>query len=515
MFDHCSNFTITGGSFNISHNPCPSAPDEEFRFIRRGDINLLSYVGENEIVEYRAVRRKGRSGTVRVVTGTRETYHARIFPSQDTFTVVKYKGSGFTKWKTDIEERQQLQHPYMAQLFGMTSSRSMNALIYHDELVPIDEALSKRTSYLSRKCLEYQLTFQYWSFVYYWERLTGEWLHVYNHAQHADWLRASTGQLCIELGPISGSYQFTTAFKHSTIAGIPISMSDTEMVTVMNIEDLLEIFCYPLWTGKVISLHRGHVHLGALYSLHDESNPYVPMVELLHIPETADPDFFNGNWDHINGESNLIIERFEDEDTGWTRIDLSQLYDLELRTYGLSKVHHFFRSVRFSTDGKIERSWLAQANHFLPSQEHFLATAVRFYVTIWYPTDDIGLRGTFMAGAPMDDLYLFLFRPHVNVQGGVVSVEIPSVQDTYYWSFWPDGREPLSAEFLDEIMPPQVCLDVYTVGKQWSQQDYQLIRDITRAKGLDPESSDLAIQLGYPLAVMPHDVPFSVSLYGV
>src|ERR1700761_831545 len=113
MFDHCSNFTITGSSFNISHNPCPSAPDEgatpvlsgcqcddlipEFRFIRRGDINLLSYVGENEIVEYRAVRRKGRSGTVRVVTGTRETYHARIFPSQDTFTVVKYNGSSFTK----------------------------------------------------------------------------------------------------------------------------------------------------------------------------------------------------------------------------------------------------------------------------------------------------------------------------------------------------------------------------------------------------------------------------------
>ncbi|KAJ7218496.1 hypothetical protein GGX14DRAFT_28085 [Mycena pura] len=157
MFDRCTDFTITGSSFNISQNLYQSAPDEDFRFIRPGDINLLSCVGKSEIAEYHAVRRKGRSGTVRVVTGTRETYHARIFPSQDTFTVVKYKGSSFSKWKTDVMERQQLRHPDMAQLFGMTSSRSMNALIYHDELLPIQDALAKRTSYLSRKYLEYQL----------------------------------------------------------------------------------------------------------------------------------------------------------------------------------------------------------------------------------------------------------------------------------------------------------------------------------------------------------------------
>ncbi|KAJ7192856.1 hypothetical protein GGX14DRAFT_593939, partial [Mycena pura] len=219
-------------------------------------------------------------------------------------------------------------------------------------------------------------------------------------------------------------------------------MSDAELVNMMHIEDLLEIFCYPRRTGKTISLHRGHVHLGALYSLHDESNPYVPMVELLNIPQTADPPLFTGYWNYID----------------------------------------------------------------------VLTTGVGFYVTIWYPTEDIGLRGTFMAGAPMDDLYLFFFHPCVDVQDGLVSVEIPSMQDAYYWSFWPDGREPLSAELLDEIIPPQVVLDIGLRGKQWSQQDYQLIRDITLAKGLDPESSDLAIQLGCPLAVM-HDAPLSVPLY--
>ncbi|KAJ7192846.1 hypothetical protein GGX14DRAFT_593908 [Mycena pura] len=294
-------------------------------------------------------------------------------------------------------------------------------------------------------------------------------------------------------------------------------MSDAELVNMMNIEDLLEIFCYPRLTGKSISLHCGHVRLGALYSLHDESNPYVPMVELLHIPQTAVPPLFTDHWHYVDGKRALFIKTFGAKDTGWTRIDLHRLHELELHTSGSSGVYHFFKHVRFLTDANIERCWLAQANHCLPehpSQEHFFTTGVDFYVTVWYPTEDIGLRGTFMAGAPMDDLYLFLFHPCVDVQDGLVSVEIPCMQDAYYWSFWPDGREPLSAELLDEIIPPQVVLDVVLPGKQWSQQDYQLIRDITLAKGLDPKSSDLAIQLGYPLAVM-HDVPLSVPLYGV
>ncbi|KAJ7218452.1 hypothetical protein GGX14DRAFT_560794 [Mycena pura] len=293
-------------------------------------------------------------------------------------------------------------------------------------------------------------------------------------------------------------------------------MSDAELVNMMNIEDLLELFCYPHWMGKTISLHSGHVHLGALYSLHDESNPYVPIVELLHIPQTVDPPLFT-DYSYIDGKRDLVVETFGAEDIGWTRIDLHRLHDLKFHTSGLSEAHHIVPNVRFLTEGNIERCWLGQANHCLPedpSQEYFLTTGVQFNVTIWYPTDDIGLRGTFMAGAPMDDLYLFLFHPCVDVQDGLVSVEIPPMQDAYYWSFWPDGREPLSAELLDEIIPPQVVLDVRLQGKQWSQQDYQLIRDITLAKGLDPESSDLAIQLGYPLAVM-HDVPLSVPLYGV
>ena len=156
--------------------------------------------------------------------------------------------------------------------------------------------------------------------MYYWLNLTGEWLNVYNHAQHADWFRTSTGQLCIELGA-NFVYGFPDHYLrpgHVNTVGIPISMSDTELVNKMNIKDLLEIFCHPHWTSKTVSLQHGHVHLGALYSLHDKGNPYVPMVELLHIPEIAHLSLCIEKWGYIDGERHLFTERIGAEDTGWT-----------------------------------------------------------------------------------------------------------------------------------------------------------------------------------------------------
>ena len=69
----------------------------------------------------------------------------------------------------------------------------------------------------------------------------------------------------------------------------------------MHIKDLLEIFCYPYWALKTVSLHHGHIHLGALYSLDD------PMVELLHLPAAADLDFSIGLWRYVDGEKNITI----------------------------------------------------------------------------------------------------------------------------------------------------------------------------------------------------------------
>ncbi|KAJ7226908.1 hypothetical protein GGX14DRAFT_417610 [Mycena pura] len=386
----------------------------------------------------------------------------------------------------------------------------MNALIYHDELLPISTALSKCTSYLRWRCLNYLM-----SFVQYWDHLTGEWLDVLNYAEHTDWFRTSTGQLCIELGTNCGSYLYAWDLireGHANAVDIPTawnSMSNAELVNMVNIKDLLKIVSYTQWEWKAVSLHHGHIHLGALYSLDDRTNPYVPMLELLYLPVTIDSELSVGVWRYLDGEG-ISYGSEHMISTGWSRIDLHKLHDSELCKHREFQVQHFRRLVTFVNHMDIELCWLAQANNFIP-KDSSLATAVCFNVTIWYSTNDIGLRGTFMADAPMGDLYLFLFNPHVGIQDGVVSVEIPSTEDAYYWSFQHDGQEPLSAEILDEINPPQVLLEVHVGGEYWSEKDYQLIQEIIRAKGLDP--TDLAAHLGYPLAVM-HNIPLLVPLYG-
>ncbi|KAJ7798954.1 hypothetical protein B0H14DRAFT_2238845, partial [Mycena olivaceomarginata] len=67
----------------------------------------------------------------------------------------------------------------------------------------------------------------------------------------------------------------------------------------------------------------------------------------------------------------------------------------------------------------------------------------------------------------------------------------------YYWSFQHDGSNRLS-EMLEEIVPPQVLFEARIVGHTWSDVDYELIREFSLAKGFNPNSNDVAIELGYP-----------------
>jgi hypothetical protein len=107
-----------------------------------------------------------------------------------------------------------------------------------------------------------------------------------------------------------------------------------------------------------------------------------------------------------------------------------------------------------------------------------------------------------MADSPTNELYLFLFSPQAEIIDGACTVIIPAPEDAYYWSFQSNGSDPLSNEILDEVFPPQVLYQTHLLERYWSEQDYQLIRDFSLAKGLNPNSPDFANQLGYPLAVI-------------
>ncbi|KAJ7050653.1 hypothetical protein C8F01DRAFT_676319 [Mycena amicta] len=158
MFNDCSNITINGGTFTMVQS---NEPQEDFRTIRRGDINLLSLVKEDEVVENRVVIHRKRAGRVhcqKVHVATRKTYHAKIFGSQDVFTVMAYEGD-LTEWKRKStgEAPQHLNH---IQLFGITDSLRMHAVIYHDELIPASEAVRRCPSVVSSRFLSYALVHQ-------------------------------------------------------------------------------------------------------------------------------------------------------------------------------------------------------------------------------------------------------------------------------------------------------------------------------------------------------------------
>jgi hypothetical protein len=137
--------------------------------VRLGDLRLVKEVTTQAIVASREIPHK-RTGAVKrrvpEVVGVRKVHHARVVGFQEDFTAIVYEGSDFEKvgpmrhsplrfsrFLSSIAMMQDnvktfgdlccrcsplqfltycLRHPSLVQLFGVTSSGRLKALIYHD-----------------------------------------------------------------------------------------------------------------------------------------------------------------------------------------------------------------------------------------------------------------------------------------------------------------------------------------------------------------------------------------------
>jgi hypothetical protein len=113
--------------------------------------------------------------------------------------------------------------------------------------------------------------------------------------------------------------------------------------------------------------------------------------------------------------------------------------------------------------------------------------------------DEFTLQGTFMAYSLRDDIYLFLSPTVVGASGGQLAVHLPPANKTHYWSFDLEGLNHLPQDIVDDFALPRVSFSATLLGRQWSQEVYDTISDFHRAKGFDPISQDVALELGYPL----------------
>ncbi|KAJ7433632.1 hypothetical protein B0H11DRAFT_1681363, partial [Mycena galericulata] len=68
-----------------------------------------------------------------------------------------------------------------------------------------------------------------------------------------------------------------------------------------------------------------------------------------------------------------------------------------------------------------------------------------------------------------------------------------------YWSFDPLGATPLSPEDAKIIGFPIIHIETYIRGKSWDSSVYEGLRRFQCGKGYNPESQEVAIDLGFPL----------------
>ncbi|KAJ7455174.1 hypothetical protein FB451DRAFT_984505, partial [Mycena latifolia] len=68
-----------------------------------------------------------------------------------------------------------------------------------------------------------------------------------------------------------------------------------------------------------------------------------------------------------------------------------------------------------------------------------------------------------------------------------------------YWSLDPSGVERMSLEEAEQLGFPSFELEMKYQGWSWDESVYNGIRQFHQAKGFDPDSQDVALELGHPL----------------
>ncbi|KAF7337287.1 hypothetical protein MSAN_02281300 [Mycena sanguinolenta] len=78
-----------------------------------------------------------------------------------------------------------------------------------------------------------------------------------------------------------------------------------------------------------------------------------------------------------------------------------------------------------------------------------------------------------------------------------------------YWSLDPSGADRLSTEDAKSLGFPTIHIETFMAGHCWDRSVYQGLRRFHEGKGFDPNSQEVARELGYPLyEVLSDRVPF-------
>ncbi|KAF8164393.1 hypothetical protein K438DRAFT_268407 [Mycena galopus ATCC 62051] len=174
-----------------------------------------------------------------------------------------------------------------------------------------------------------------------------------------------------------------------------------------------------------------------------------------------------------------------EESSFWMNVQLDQYYEPVVKKWWISQQNYVRKH--------LQRAISAEEEDFR------LFTDISLRCHLDTRLDGYTLQGTFMADAPSHTVYLFLFRPQVEIIDGCVTVAFPPETKRSYWTFDPEGLDRLTHAVAEDIgLPtPEFSLERYEM--EWNECIDDQLHEFHAVKEFDPDSRDAAIAWGYPL----------------
>ncbi|KAJ7480746.1 hypothetical protein FB451DRAFT_1238348 [Mycena latifolia] len=470
FFPNGKHFVVSGGNFTNIVNAPPEPSD--FRMIPLGDLIL-----EHEIRSGIVYRRGAKSSVKRV-------YTARVAGRSSNMTVAVYHGpNAEDDWKDAIQKYSGIRHPNIAQLFGTVKSAPFYATIFHDDLIPFEEVAWAKNSPLVAAYLDYYLWMELPGVISAFTDVTGIRVRDSYSMEGTLCVHRSNSRMCFDMSPTIGAGMSYKDDMDSNppprIEMYPLDATDSMVISSISSQHYHEIVArYQVSDSSSIEVHPsvsipelGTIVTGVGKSGSLLENP----VQVAAIPNrTSKMSGWHGNM--RTGNSTLMPN-------GWTRYKIS-----DAMTIG--------RGTNFAVDYSSKFPWVTQANHIFSrlGNPKKYGKAFSLLREVMYGLDLVGGSPT---SRHLRNAYIFLC-PDTDLrredQTGFRHPVCPA-----YWSFDPLGIDKLDEEDSRKLGFPTISLHMNVWTYTWSRAVYGGIRKFHQGKGFDPDSQDVAVQLGVPL----------------
>ncbi|KAJ7143691.1 hypothetical protein C8R44DRAFT_845892 [Mycena epipterygia] len=450
FFPNSQHIVVNGGVFTSHVTNYTSNADlpDDFRRIPLGDIDLRREIRLSSplgVVHHRPVR-----GSVRRI------YSGRIDGRNSDMTVALYQGQKAEKeWRRDLSRYSGLRHPNFLQIFAIAVSATIRGIIAHDDLIPYYEFVEQyQHSRLLNIYIVGRTETEFWDANQYFEET---FQRSFLETRRTDWIRRSTGQLCLDLTPsdlpempviIS---QRRERSRLDTIVPLDHPNSEAAVIHSLGPHQFHERMYHSIPPTLVA---EAELDLGAVI--------YYPMGSQLEGIEIASMPYADTYAlpcvTKVQGE---IIR------DGWIRYNACDVYDTILD---------------FPVALEEPDSWLCQANHIF----HRLQITSNY--EDYAPTKD-----------PPPG-YLFVS----DRQSGPTSFRWPDRRA--YWSLDPSGARSLTTAQATRLGFPSIYWARQVYIRSWDDSVYAAVRKFHEAKGFDPDSQDLVRHMDYPLYRISDDI---------